>query len=111
MKLTDVDIVSQVCVQCTQTSRLERPGFPKIVTALLNKSIVSENIEVNDCTICSKASIDCVLKPCNHAVMCQDCAGQRAGGNCPVCHLTVNSYKIGELTSTSVGSDGASSKN
>lgn len=107
-ELTQVDILSRLCVQCIQVSRLEGPGFPKIADTLLNKSEISEIVEMEvnrECTVCSSAPTDAVFILCNHAVMCQNCAELWIDENrsCPVCYFEVFSYDVGDFTSTFVG--------
>lgn len=70
------------------------PGFPKIIDALLNKTVVDEDVEEannSECTVCSNAPMDYKLDPCNHTVMCHDCAQKwiSENKNCPVCHMAV----------------------
>lgn len=71
---------------------------------MLNKSDLSEDIEEakdKECNVCSNAPINCVLQPCNHAVMCEDCAKRWVGENksCPVCYLAIIRFQIDEAES------------
>ena len=53
-----------------------------------------ENKELKCCKVCMEETIDCLLQPCAHLVVCSSCAEdlQKRGLECPAARCTIKSY-------------------
>ena len=47
------------------------------------------------CSVCLVAQVEAMLRPCNHARFCAECAGAvvAAGTWCPVCRVAVRGWE------------------
>ena len=73
------------------------------------ETINSKLKEVNECSICSVSTPDCIFEPCNHGGVCSECAIKcfsQESRQCPICRQVVYcnaAYRENLKTSASEG--------
>jgi hypothetical protein len=94
MQLIQYDVVTE---QGEVTSK--QPRLEQIIESLEERVVHSERqLQIlRDCdersircSVCATAVVDKILKPCNHATVCGECAN-RLNGKCPVCRAQIRS--------------------
>jgi len=82
----------KIFVETKRTSYLLQKRISEYISYYNNNPIIYSG-EDNSCCICFENVINGVLRPCNHACLCNDCLNNMKKKQCPICNQPFSIYQ------------------